>query len=82
MARYILSRQLSFVIVNSTTPIGEGDRKPHANGEIIVDFLQDTVPLYLETGLNIVDVRDIARSHLAAVEHGRSRGAISWVGEV
>ena len=60
------------VIVNPTAPVGEGDRKPTPTGQIIVDFLRGAMPAYLDTGLNIVDVRDVARGHLAAMEHGVS----------
>ena len=63
---------LPVVIVNPTAPVGEGDRKPTPTGQIIIDFLRGTMPAYLDTGLNIVDIRDVARGHLAAMEHGVS----------
>ena len=63
---------LPIIIVNPTAPIGEYDRKPTPTGKIVVDFLRKALPAYLETGLNIVDVRDVAWGHLAAMERGRS----------
>ncbi len=59
------------VVVNPTTPIGEGDVKPTPTGRIIVDFLQRKFPAYVDTGLNLVDVREVARGHIAALEKGR-----------
>jgi dihydroflavonol-4-reductase len=60
------------VTVNPTTPIGEQDIKPTPTGRIIVDFLKRKFPAYVETGLNLVDVRECARGHLAALEKGKS----------
>ena len=60
------------VIVNPSTPIGERDIKPTPTGRIVVDFLKRKFPAYVETGLNLVDVRDCALGHVAAFEHGRS----------
>ena len=59
------------IIVNPSTPIGEQDIKPTPTGTIVVDFLKKKFPAYVDTGLNVVDVRDIARGHLLAMEHGR-----------
>ena len=59
------------VIVNPSTPIGALDFKPTPTGRIIVDFLNRRMPAYLDTGLNIVDVEDVARGHLLAAERGR-----------
>jgi dihydroflavonol-4-reductase len=59
------------VIVNPSTPIGALDFKPTPTGRIIVDFLNRRMPAYVETGLNIVDVEDVARGHLLAAERGR-----------
>lgn len=64
-------RGLPVVIVNPTAPVGEADLKPTPTGKILVDFLRGAMPAYLDTGLNLVDVRDIARGHLAAAEQGR-----------
>ena len=59
------------VIVNPSTPIGALDFKPTPTGRIIVDFLNRRMPAYVDTGLNIVDVEDVARGHLLAAERGR-----------
>ncbi len=59
------------VVLNPTTPIGAMDAKPTPTGRIIVDFLNRNFPAYVETGLNLVDVREIARMHLQALEVGR-----------
>jgi dihydroflavonol-4-reductase len=60
------------VTVNPTTPIGEQDIKPTPTGRIVVDFLKKKFPAYVETGLNLVDVRECARGHVAALEKGKS----------
>jgi dihydroflavonol-4-reductase len=60
------------VIVNPTTPVGEQDVKPTPTGRIVVDFLKGKFPAYVETGLNLVDVRECARGHVAALEKGKS----------
>lgn len=65
------AKGLPVVIVNPSTPIGEADRKPTATGRMILDFLNRRVPVYVDTGLNLVDVRDVARGHLLAAERGR-----------
>ncbi|HEX3696385.1 MAG TPA: hopanoid-associated sugar epimerase [Polyangia bacterium] len=65
------ARGLPVVIVSPTTPVGEGDGKPTPTGQIIVDFLNDRMPAYVDTGLNLVDVRDVAAGHLLAAERGR-----------
>jgi dihydroflavonol-4-reductase len=53
----------SVLILNPTTPIGSGDAKPTPTGRIVVDFLNKNFPAYVETGLNLVDVREVARTH-------------------
>lgn len=60
------------VVVNPTTPVGEQDIKPTPTGRIIVDFLKKKFPAYVDTGLNLVDVDECARGHVAALEKGRS----------
>jgi dihydroflavonol-4-reductase len=60
------------ITVNPTTPIGEQDIKPTPTGRIVVDFLKRKFPAYVETGLNLVDVRECALGHIAALEKGRS----------
>lgn len=59
------------MVLNPTTPIGALDAKPTPTGRIVVDFLNRKFPAYVETGLNLVDVREIARMHLHALEAGR-----------
>jgi dihydroflavonol-4-reductase len=59
------------MILNPTTPIGDGDWKPTPTGRIIVDFLNKNFPAYVETGLNLVDVAEVARMHVMALERGR-----------
>lgn len=63
-------RGLPVVIVNPSTPIGELDLKPTPTGRIVVDFLSGRIPAYVDTGLNLVDVRDVAEGHLLAAERG------------
>src|SRR5208283_3435176 len=63
---------IDVVIVNPTTPIGERDIKPTPTGRIVVDFLKRKFPAYVETGLNLVDVRECARGHVLALEKGKS----------
>ncbi len=59
------------VIVNPTAPMGDHDFKPTPTGKMVVDFLRGAMPAYLDTGLNVVDVRDVAEGHLLACERGR-----------
>ena len=58
------------VILNPTTPIGPGDAKPTPTGRIIVDFLNRKFPAYVDTGLNLVDVAEVARMHVVALDRG------------
>jgi dihydroflavonol-4-reductase len=60
------------VIVNPSTPIGAKDIKPTPTGEIIVRFLRRQMPFYVNTGLNFIDVRDVARGHILALEKGKT----------
>jgi dihydroflavonol-4-reductase len=59
------------VIVNPAAPVGIGDHKPTRTGKMILDFLNGKMPAYVDTGLTIVDVDDVARGHLLAAERGR-----------
>ena len=61
---------LPVVIVNPSTPVGELDIRPTPTGQMIVDFLNGRLPAYVDTGLNLVDVRDVAEGHLLAAERG------------
>ena len=59
------------VIVNPSTPVGDLDVKPTPTGRIVADFLARRMPAYVATGLNLVDVADVAEGHLLAAERGR-----------
>ena len=65
------TRGMPVVVVNPTAPVGERDLKPTPTGKIVQDFLAGRMPFYLDTGLNLVDVRDVARGHWLAAERGR-----------
>jgi dihydroflavonol-4-reductase len=58
------------MILNPTTPIGPGDAKPTPTGRIVVDFLNRRFPAYVDTGLNLVDVSEVARMHVVALDRG------------
>lgn len=60
------------VIVNPSTPIGPWDLKPTPTGDLILRFLKRQMPAYVETGLNLIDVRDVAAGHLLAWQKGKS----------
>ncbi|MGA7857335.1 MAG: hopanoid-associated sugar epimerase [Terracidiphilus sp.] len=59
------------IILNPTTPIGPNDAKPTPTGRIFVDFLNRKFPAYVDTGLNLVDVTEVARTHVAALTKGQ-----------
>lgn len=61
---------LPVIIVNPSAPVGAGDVKPTPTGQVIVDFMKGRMPAYIETGMNIVDVDDVAAGHLLAMERG------------
>jgi len=61
---------LPVVIVNPSTPVGSRDIKPTPTGQMIVDFLSGRMPAYVDTGLNLIDVEDVAEGHLLAMEKG------------
>lgn len=63
---------LDVVVVNPSTPIGPWDAKPTPTGDVIVRFLRGAMPGYVDTGLNLIDVRDVAAGHRLAYERGRS----------
>ena len=58
------------IILNPTTPIGPNDAKPTPTGRIFVDFLKGKFPAYMDTGLNLVDVAEVARTHVASLTVG------------
>lgn len=66
-----VAKGLNVVIVNPSTPIGPGDIKPTPTGKIILDFLKGKMLAYVDTGLNLVDVEDVAEGHLLAAAKGR-----------
>ncbi len=64
---------LDAVVVNPTTPVGEGDRRPTPTGRMVAGIARGQIRGYVATtGLNVVDVRDVARGHALALEHGRA----------
>ena len=65
------ARGLPVVIVNPSAPVGPWDWKPTPTGKMLVDYLRGRMFAYLDTGLNIVHVRDVARGHIQAAERGR-----------
>ena len=62
---------LDVVIVNPTAPVGDHDFKPTPTGRIVVDFVRGAMPGFVDTGLNVVDVSDVAQGHLLALARGR-----------
>jgi dihydroflavonol-4-reductase len=71
VAREYASQGLPVVMVNPSTPVGEGDHKPTPTGQIIVDYLNGRMFAFVDTGLNIASVEDVAAGHLLAAERGR-----------
>jgi dihydroflavonol-4-reductase len=71
MAVALAAFGLPVVIVNPTAPVGDHDSKPTPTGKIVLDFLKGEMPAFIDTGLNIVDARDVAIGHLLACERGR-----------
>jgi dihydroflavonol-4-reductase len=67
----IVERRLPAVIVNPSTPVGPGDRKPTPTGRLIVEAARGRIPGFVDTGLNIVHVDDVAAGELTAAERGR-----------
>lgn len=66
-----VSMGLPVVVVNPTAPVGPWDVKPTPTGGIILNFLKGKIPAYVNTGLNIVDVEDVATGHILAMEKGQ-----------
>jgi dihydroflavonol-4-reductase len=64
-------RGLPVVIVNPTAPVGPWDAKPTPTGKILLDFARGRLPAFVDTGLNVVHVRDVAEGHRLAAERGR-----------
>ena len=62
---------LPLVVVNPSTPVGAWDVRPTPTGQMIVDFLRGKMPAFLDSGLNLIHVRDVAQGHLLAEDRGR-----------
>ena len=81
VAREFAASGLPVVIVNPTTPIGAGDIKPTPTGKIILDFIRGRLPAYVDTGLNLVPVEDVAgrflmeRFHRVLLGNGGDKAA-------
>ncbi len=65
------ARDLDAVIVNPTFPVGWADVKPTPTGAVIRDFIEGRLPAYVDTGMNVVDVDDVAEGHWLALERGK-----------
>ena len=71
LALAFAQRGLPVVVVNPSFPVGPYDRKPTPTGQVIVDFLNRRLPAYVDTGMNVVAVEDVALGHVLAAEVGR-----------
>ena len=67
----LAKRGLPVVVVNPTTPIGPWDSKPTPTGRMVLDFIRGRIPAYVDAGMNVVDVEDVAAGHVLALEKGR-----------
>ncbi len=67
----LVNRGLPIVIVNPTAPVGPREVKPTPTGQWVLDFLNRALPAYVDTGMNLVHVRDVAIGHILAAERGR-----------
>lgn len=76
-----LAKQQDIIIVNPSTPVGPGDIKPTPTGQMILDAARGKMPAYVDTGLNIVHVDDVAMGHLLALKKGRTGEAYILGGE-
>jgi hopanoid-associated sugar epimerase len=72
VAKEAVKQGQDIVIVNPSSPIGPLDIKPTPTGDIILRFLRRQMPAYVDTGLNFIDVRDVAKGHLLALEKGKT----------
>jgi dihydroflavonol-4-reductase len=72
VAREAAAAGMSVVIVNPSTPVGPGDIKPTPTGQLVLDAAAGRMPAYVDTGLNIVHVDDVAAGHLLAHERGKA----------
>lgn len=67
----MFSQGLPVIVVNPTTPVGPWDVKPTPTGRMVLDFLLGRIPAYVDTGMNLVDVEDVAAGHILAMERGQ-----------
>lgn len=67
----VAEHKLPAVIVNPSTPIGQGDARPTPTGRIVIEAASGRMPAYVDTGLNLVHVDDVAAGHIAAWQKGR-----------
>jgi dihydroflavonol-4-reductase len=72
VALEMVTRGLPVVVVNPTTPVGSWDVKPTPTGRMVLDFLLGRIPAYIDTGMNLVDVEDVAAGHILAMERGQA----------
>jgi dihydroflavonol-4-reductase len=70
LAERVALQYPNVVVVNPSTPVGAGDVRPTPTGKIVLDFLRGRMPAYLDTGLNLIDVEDVAEGHALAFERG------------
>lgn len=77
----VLAASQDIVIVNPSTPIGPGDIKPTPTGQMILDAACGRMPAYVNTGLNVVHVDDVATGHLLALEKGQTGSSYILGGE-
>lgn len=66
----VRERNLPAIVVNPAAPVGPRDRKPTPTGQMILDAARGRIPVYVDTGLNIVHVDDVAEGHLLALDKG------------
>ena len=78
VARDAARSGMSVVIVNPSTPVGPGDVKPTPTGQMVLDAAAGRMPAYVDTGLNIVHVDDVAAGHLLAFHRGRDRASATF----
>lgn len=71
LVREFVRGGLPVVIVNPSTPIGPGDVRPTPTGRLVLDAALGRMPAYVDTGLNVVHVDDVAAGHLSALDRGR-----------
>jgi dihydroflavonol-4-reductase len=71
LALNMAPEDLPIVVVNPTTPVGPWDVRPTPTGKVVLDFLLGRIPAWLDTGMNLVDVEDVAVGHVLAMERGQ-----------